>query len=66
MNGQLDPPVLDVEGYLAGVELCLAAFPGLTILTGERLRQPHLDADRVRQAPSSSGDQPAGTSGRPE
>lgn len=48
-NGQLQPPVLDVEGYLGDVDRCRAAFPGLTILTGVELGQPHLDADRIHQ-----------------
>lgn len=48
-NGQLEPPPLDAEGYLADVERCRALFPGLMILTGVELGQPHLDADRVRQ-----------------
>lgn len=48
-NGQLQPPTLDAEGYLGEIERCRASFPGLTILTGVELGQPHLDADRVHQ-----------------
>ena len=48
-DGYLQPPVLDVEGYLAEVEECRAAFPELTILTGVELGQPHLEPDCVRQ-----------------
>ncbi len=47
MNGRLEPPVLDVDGYLGDVERCRAMFPGLAILTGVELGQPHLDTDRV-------------------
>jgi len=34
--------VLDVGGYLAAVERCRALFPGLRILSGVELGEPHL------------------------
>ena len=33
---------LDVAGYLAGVERCRALFPGLRIISGVELGEPHL------------------------
>jgi histidinol-phosphatase (PHP family) len=38
---------LDVEGYLACVEECRGRFPGLRILTGVELGEPHLHASTV-------------------
>lgn len=37
----LRAPRLDVEGYLASVERCREAFPGLTVLTGLEISEPH-------------------------
>jgi len=47
-NGQLVPPPLDVEGYLASVEHCRGRFPQLRILTGAELGEPHWHRDAVR------------------
>ena len=46
-DGYFEAPPLDVEGYLASVERCRARFPGLRILTGVELGEPHVYADRV-------------------
>jgi histidinol phosphatase-like PHP family hydrolase len=42
-QGLMQPPLLDVDGYLAGIEHCRRHFPDLQILTGVELGQPHLD-----------------------
>jgi histidinol-phosphatase (PHP family) len=42
------PPPLNVEGYLAGIERCRDRFPGLRILTGVELGEPHVFAKEVR------------------
>jgi histidinol-phosphatase (PHP family) len=41
-------PSLDVDGYLESVERCRAKFPGLRIVTGLELGEPHRFADRCR------------------
>jgi histidinol-phosphatase (PHP family) len=45
----LNPPPLDVEGYLDSIERCRRNFPELRILTGVEFGQPHLDEARARQ-----------------
>jgi histidinol-phosphatase (PHP family) len=40
-DGLVTPPALDVEGYLAEVARCREKFPGLRILTGVELSEPH-------------------------
>ena len=48
-----DQRPLDPEGYLDAVERCRAAFPGLKILSGVELGEPHLfpdAADRILAA----------------
>jgi histidinol-phosphatase (PHP family) len=47
-DGRFTPPPLAVEDYLACVERCQAEFPGLHILTGLEIGEPHWHADRVR------------------
>jgi len=39
-------PPLDVDGYLESIERCRATFPGLRIVTGLELGEPHWFADR--------------------
>jgi len=39
--GVLTPPVFDVERYLAGVRSCRRLFPGLRIVSGVELGEPH-------------------------
>ena len=46
-DGVLEPPDLDVEGYLACVEHCRERFPGLRILSGVELSEPHWHRDRA-------------------
>ncbi|MEV4052965.1 PHP domain-containing protein [Amycolatopsis sp. NPDC049688] len=40
-DGVLEPPEFDVPGYLACVEECRSRFPGLRILSGVELSEPH-------------------------
>lgn len=42
------PPPLDVAGYFAELERCRAEFPGLRILSGVEVGEPHLHAAAVR------------------
>jgi histidinol-phosphatase (PHP family) len=44
-DGLVTPPAFDAEGYLAAVERCRARFPGLRILTGLEMGEPHRHAD---------------------
>src|SRR4051794_37639641 len=43
------PPPLDVDGYLASIERCRARFPGLRIVTGIELGEPHWFAEQSQQ-----------------
>lgn len=54
-DGRFDPPPIDTDGYLACVQRCRDRFPGLRILTGVELGEPHWFADRSR-ALLGSGD----------
>jgi histidinol-phosphatase (PHP family) len=45
-DDRVDPPPLDVEGYLESIERCRHLFPGLRIVTGLELGEPHWFADR--------------------
>jgi histidinol-phosphatase (PHP family) len=47
VGGTLRPPPLDVHGYVASVQRCRAKFPGLQIITGIELGEPHRDRDAV-------------------
>lgn len=40
-EGVLTPPPLDVAGYLACLEYCRERFPGLRIVSGVELSEPH-------------------------
>lgn len=46
-DGTLAAPPLDVEGYLACVQRCRESFPGLRILTGVEVGEPHWHAGQV-------------------
>ncbi|GIE78101.1 histidinol-phosphatase [Actinoplanes philippinensis] len=46
-DGTLTPPLLDVEGYLACVRRCRERHPGLLILTGVEVGEPHWHRDQV-------------------
>ncbi|MFC7534370.1 PHP domain-containing protein [Actinoplanes sp. GCM10030250] len=39
------PPPFDVAGYFAAIERCRSRFPGLLILSGLEMGQPHLNAE---------------------
>jgi histidinol-phosphatase (PHP family) len=41
VDGTLVPPPLDVDGYLECVERCRERFPGLRIISGVELGEPH-------------------------
>jgi histidinol-phosphatase (PHP family) len=47
-DGRFNPPPLDVAAYLECVQRCRARFPGLRILTGMELGEPHWHGDEVR------------------
>jgi histidinol-phosphatase (PHP family) len=40
-DGAFEAPELNVEGYLEGIERCRDRFPGLRILSGVELSEPH-------------------------
>lgn len=42
-DGLMQPPPLDVDGYLTSIERCRHEFPDLRVLTGVEFGQPHLD-----------------------
>lgn len=46
-DGRFDPPPLDVEGYRASLAHCRERFPGLRILSGVELGEPHWFPDEV-------------------
>jgi histidinol-phosphatase (PHP family) len=46
-DGLLTPPAFDAEGYLAAVDRCRDRFPGLRILTGLEIGEPHWYPDQV-------------------
>jgi histidinol-phosphatase (PHP family) len=48
-DDRFDPPPLDVEGYLASIERCRAMFPGLRIVTGIELGEPHWFVEESRR-----------------
>ncbi len=47
-DGRLTPPELDVAGYLTSIERCRERFPGLRILSGLELGEPHWHAAAVQ------------------
>ncbi|HET8662547.1 MAG TPA: PHP domain-containing protein [Micromonosporaceae bacterium] len=46
-DGVLVPPVFDAEGYLACIQRCRWRFPGLRILSGVELGEPHWHTRRA-------------------
>lgn len=48
-DGRLSPPEFDAVGYLASIERCRELFPGLRILSGVEMGEPHWHADAVRR-----------------
>ncbi|MBU2668384.1 PHP domain-containing protein [Actinoplanes bogorensis] len=43
------PPRFDAAGYLAAIEECRGRFPGLRILSGLEIGEPHLNPDAVAE-----------------
>lgn len=41
VGGMLQPPPLDVDGYLRSIDECRQAFPGLNIVSGVEVGEPH-------------------------
>jgi histidinol-phosphatase (PHP family) len=48
-DGTLEPPRMDVNGYLQCVDRCRRTFPGLRILTGVEFGQPHRDGSAAAE-----------------
>ncbi|MFI5953596.1 PHP domain-containing protein [Cryptosporangium sp. NPDC051539] len=48
-HGVVTPPDLDVEGYLASIARCRDLFPGLRILSGVELSEPHWHSRRTAE-----------------
>ena len=46
-DGRFRPPPLDAAAYLACVQRCRELFPGLRILSGTELGEPHWHGERV-------------------
>jgi histidinol-phosphatase (PHP family) len=46
-DGRFRPPPLDAAAYLACVQRCRELFPGLRILSGTELGEPHWHAEQV-------------------
>ncbi|WP_436533968.1 PHP domain-containing protein [Actinoplanes sp. HUAS TT8] len=46
-DGKITPPAFDVDGYLAAIERCRDRFPGLRILTGLEVGEPHWYAEQI-------------------
>ncbi|GLY02686.1 PHP domain-containing protein [Actinoplanes sp. NBRC 101535] len=54
-DGVLTPPVFDSQGYLAAVERCRELFPGLRILSGVEVGEPHWHAEPVGRVLAGGG-----------
>jgi histidinol-phosphatase (PHP family) len=48
-DGRFSPPPLDAQGYLACVQRCRDRHPGLRILSGTELGEPHWHEDEVKE-----------------
>ncbi|WP_043626862.1 PHP domain-containing protein [Nonomuraea candida] len=46
-EGRLTPPAFDAAGYLAAIDRCRERFPGLRILSGMEVGEPHWHAEAV-------------------
>jgi histidinol-phosphatase (PHP family) len=46
-DGLVTPPPFDVTGYFAAIERCRDRFPGLRIMSGLEVGEPHWHADAV-------------------
>jgi histidinol-phosphatase (PHP family) len=47
-DGRFRPPPMDAAAYLACVQRCREAFPGLRILSGTELGEPHWHEEQVK------------------
>jgi histidinol-phosphatase (PHP family) len=47
-DGRFEPPSLDVDGYLEAIDRCRYHYPGLRILTGAEIGEPHWFPDQTR------------------
>ncbi|MEP7025632.1 MAG: PHP domain-containing protein [Actinomycetota bacterium] len=54
-DGQLMAPVLHVEGYLESVQRCREKFPGLRLLSGVELSEPHWHGSQVAKLLDQGG-----------
>ena len=54
-SGTFTPGALDVDGYLAAVERCRDLFPGLRVMSGVELGEPHWHADAVARVVGAGG-----------
>lgn len=54
-NGVLTPPALDLEGYQDCLHRCRDRFPGLRILSGVELSEPHWHRDQAEALLRGSG-----------
>jgi len=54
-GGRLAPPRLELAGYLAAVDRCRSRYPGLRILTGVELGEPHWHPARVAELLGAGG-----------
>jgi histidinol-phosphatase (PHP family) len=55
VDGLLQAPKLDVQGYLECVERCRAKFPALRIISGVEIGEPHRHREKVAQLLSGAG-----------
>jgi histidinol-phosphatase (PHP family) len=54
-DGRLRQPALDVEGYLESLQRCRQLFPGLRIISGVELGEPHRNRDVVGELLAAGG-----------
>ncbi len=54
-DGRLEPPPLDIHAYLECLQRCRDRFPGLRILSGLELGEPHWHLDQVSALLSIGG-----------
>ena len=47
-DDRFSPPRIDVDGYLESIDRCRAKFPGLRIVTGVELGEPHWYAEESK------------------
>jgi histidinol-phosphatase (PHP family) len=48
-NGMLTPPPLDAAGYLEAIQRCRERFPGVRILSGLEMGEPHRHTEQCAQ-----------------